>query len=155
MPQTWILPRSSGLAVLGSQVYKEHSLWQNRANRSPATNWDLCPTRILAANLYAATSIRNVIWGVIEPWLQCASRAPGTIRTSAEQVPISRNSKTRPLRRQRDSRAVFRQFNSCPGHVVAQLLPRGRYESSASISRSTVPSGCVGQFTDVGSGSYF
>src|SRR5271155_3825450 len=77
MPQTWILPRSSGLAVLGSQVYKEHSLWQNRANRSPATNWDLRRPRILAANLYAATSIRNVIWGVIEPWLQCASRAPG------------------------------------------------------------------------------
>ncbi len=22
--------------------------------------------------------MRNVIWGVIEPWLQCASRAPGT-----------------------------------------------------------------------------
>ena len=35
MPPTRVLPCSSGLAVLGSQVYKEHSLWQNRAYRSP------------------------------------------------------------------------------------------------------------------------
>ena len=37
MPQTRILPRSSVLSVLGSQVYKEHSLWQNRAYRAPGT----------------------------------------------------------------------------------------------------------------------
>jgi hypothetical protein len=37
MPQTRVLPCPSGLAVLGSQVYKEHSLWQNRAYRSPGT----------------------------------------------------------------------------------------------------------------------
>jgi hypothetical protein len=37
MPPTRVLPCSSGLAVLGSQVYKEHSLWQNRAYRSPGT----------------------------------------------------------------------------------------------------------------------
>ena len=35
MPQTRILPRSFGLAVPGSQVYKEHCLWQNRAYRAP------------------------------------------------------------------------------------------------------------------------
>jgi hypothetical protein len=44
-------------------------------------------------------------------------RAPGTIRTSAEQVSISRNSKRRLLRRERESRAAFRRFNFCPGHV--------------------------------------
>jgi hypothetical protein len=38
------------------------------------------PARSLAVSFYAATSMRNVIWGMIEPWLQCASRAPGTIR---------------------------------------------------------------------------
>jgi hypothetical protein len=43
------------------------------------------PARILAASFYAATSMRNVIWGVIEPWLQCASRAPGTIVTPTPQ----------------------------------------------------------------------
>jgi len=37
MPPTRVLPCSSGLAVLGSQVYKEHSLWQNRAYRAPGT----------------------------------------------------------------------------------------------------------------------
>jgi hypothetical protein len=37
MPQTRILPRSFGLAVLGSQGYKEHTLWQNRAYLSPGT----------------------------------------------------------------------------------------------------------------------
>jgi hypothetical protein len=37
MLQTRILHRSYGLAVLDSQVYKEHSLWQNRAYRSPGT----------------------------------------------------------------------------------------------------------------------
>jgi len=37
MPPTRVLPCSSGLAVLGSQVHKEHSLWQNRAYRSPGT----------------------------------------------------------------------------------------------------------------------
>jgi len=37
MPQTRILPRSSGLAMLGTQDYKEHSLWQNRAYRAPGT----------------------------------------------------------------------------------------------------------------------
>ena len=45
--------------------------------RPPETN--LRQPRILADNFYAATSMRNVIWGVIEPWLQRASRAPGTI----------------------------------------------------------------------------
>jgi len=50
MPQTRILPRSSGLAVLGSQVCKKHSLWQNRAYRSPGTRFccffaqGLCPS---------------------------------------------------------------------------------------------------------------
>jgi hypothetical protein len=40
MLQRRILPRSSGLTVLGvlgSQVHKEHRLWQNRAFRSPGT----------------------------------------------------------------------------------------------------------------------
>ena len=37
MPQTRILPRSSVLAVLGSQAYKELSSWQNRAYRAPGT----------------------------------------------------------------------------------------------------------------------
>src|SRR6267142_2778920 len=46
------------------------------SNLPVATNRHLCRPRILAANFYAATSMRNVIWGVIEPWLQCASRAP-------------------------------------------------------------------------------
>src|SRR5882724_11293374 len=45
----------------------------------PATNWHLCRPRILAANFYAAASMRNVILGVIEPWLHGANRAPGTI----------------------------------------------------------------------------
>jgi hypothetical protein len=37
MPPTRVLPCSSGLAVLASQVYKEHSLWQNHAYRSSGT----------------------------------------------------------------------------------------------------------------------
>jgi hypothetical protein len=39
-----MLPRSRPLAVLGSQVYKEHSLWQNRAYRSPGTTPNVSPT---------------------------------------------------------------------------------------------------------------
>jgi hypothetical protein len=42
MLQTRVLPRSSGLAVLGSQVYKEQSLRQNRAQRPPA--WSGLPS---------------------------------------------------------------------------------------------------------------
>ena len=34
------------------------------------------PTPNLGTNSYAASSMRNLIWGVIEPWLQYASRAP-------------------------------------------------------------------------------
>jgi hypothetical protein len=49
-----------------------------RQQSPSATDWHLGRPRILAANFYAATSMRNVIWGVTEPWLQCASRAPGT-----------------------------------------------------------------------------
>jgi hypothetical protein len=52
--------------------------WRARCIAAPATNGHLCRLRILAANFYSATSMRNLIWGVIEPSLQCASRPPGT-----------------------------------------------------------------------------
>jgi hypothetical protein len=35
--------------------------------------------------------------------------APGTTRMSAKEIPIPRNSKTRPFRREGDHRAVFRK----------------------------------------------
>ena len=39
MPQTRVLRRTSGLALLGSQVHKESSLWQNRAYRAPGISF--------------------------------------------------------------------------------------------------------------------
>jgi hypothetical protein len=80
-------------------------------------NWLHVPDSLLFPR-HAATSIRNSVWGLL-----CTSRAPGTIPTSAEEVPISRNSKSRPLRRERDSRAVFRQFNFRPGHFGEEQPP--------------------------------
>lgn len=50
-------------------------------------------------------------------WQYRAWRAPGTTRTSAEQVPIPRDSKSRSFRRECYGRAVLGEFSLCPGHI--------------------------------------
>jgi hypothetical protein len=46
--------------------------------------------------------------------------APGTTRTSAKQVPIPGNSKSRSVRRQRYCGAMFRKFSLSSWHISSE-----------------------------------
>jgi hypothetical protein len=100
MPQSRILPRSSGLALLGNQVYKEHSLWQNRADRSPGS---YSTEYRLRKDCHWTVSIRLTDW-LIDPEvaLTVSVYVP-------EGVPFGREEL--PLPPQKQSKAADKQGN--------------------------------------------